>query len=91
MIYYLDVEIVKAECHPATVKYFDKKHDPIAPFNTARLELLDSALNQPAVTFNSNDLYESLVKKASVLLYGLIKNHPFKCGYQKTSPYGRVF
>lgn len=78
MIYYLNVEIVRAECHPDTVKYFTRTDDPIAPFETADMGLLDSALQQPKW-----DYYPTLEKKAAVLLYGLIKNHAFENGNKR--------
>jgi len=39
--------------------------------------LLESALAQPLMTFGGDDLYPTLVDKASALCFSLVKNHPF--------------
>ena len=46
--------------------------------------LLDSAINAPFQTFGGEELYPSLLEKASRLGYGLIKNHPFVDGNKRT-------
>ncbi len=46
------------------------------------LPALESALAQPQMTFDSADLYPTLVDKA--LGYALIKNHPFLDGNKRT-------
>ena len=46
--------------------------------------LLDSAINAPFQTFGGEELYPSLLDKASRLGYGLIKNHPFVDGNKRT-------
>ena len=38
---------------------------------------LDSAINRPFATFDSNDLYPPTVDKASALIESIIMNHPF--------------
>ena len=45
---------------------------------------LESALAQPRMTFGGNELYPSIVDKASALGYSLIKNHPFLDGNKRT-------
>ncbi len=45
--------------------------------------LLDSALNAPFQTFDSEELYPSLIEKAVRLGYGIIKNHPFLDGNKR--------
>lgn len=47
------------------------------------LGLLESALAQPRQTFGGQDLYPSLVEKASAAGYSLIKNHPFIDGNKR--------
>ena len=39
--------------------------------------LLDSAINTPFQTYDSEELYPTLLDKASRLCFGLVKNHPF--------------
>ena len=47
------------------------------------LGLLDSALNRPFMTFGQKDLYDSILEKASVLIFGIIQNHPFIDGNKR--------
>jgi len=44
---------------------------------------LESALAQPRMTFEGDDLYPSLVEKAAALSFSLIKNHPFVDGNKR--------
>ncbi|BAY91540.1 MULTISPECIES: type II toxin-antitoxin system death-on-curing family toxin [unclassified Tolypothrix] len=43
----------------------------------ANLGALESALAQPKMTFGGEELYSTIVEKASALSFSLIKNHPF--------------
>ena len=45
--------------------------------------LLESALAQPLMTFGGEDLYPTLVEKASALCFSLVKNHPFVDGNKR--------
>ena len=44
---------------------------------------LESALAQPLMTFGGNNLYPTLVEKASALAFSLIMNHPFVDGNKR--------
>ena len=44
---------------------------------------LMSALAQPRMTFGGEDLYPTIVEKASVIAFSLIKNHPFVDGNKR--------
>jgi death-on-curing protein len=44
---------------------------------------VQSALAQPLMTFGGNDLYPTLVEKASALGYSLVMNHPFVDGNKR--------
>jgi death-on-curing protein len=44
---------------------------------------LESAVAQPRMTFNSEELYLTLVEKASALGFSLIQNHPFIDGNKR--------
>jgi len=44
---------------------------------------LESALAQPLITFDSNELYPDLVAKAAALGFFLISNHPFIDGNKR--------
>lgn len=45
--------------------------------------LLDSSLNSPFQTFGGEDVYPSLMHKASRLCYSIISNHPFIDGNKR--------
>ena len=45
--------------------------------------LLESAVNQPRLTFDKADLYPDIVSKAAVLCFSLIMNHPFIDGNKR--------
>lgn len=45
--------------------------------------LLDSALKAPFQTFGGNELYKSILDKASQFCYLLIENHPFLDGNKR--------
>jgi death-on-curing protein len=45
---------------------------------------LESAIAQPSMTFDGNELYPSLAEKAAALGFSLIQNHPFADGNKRT-------
>lgn len=44
---------------------------------------LESALNQPRLTFDQADLYPNVVAKAAAFCFSLIMNHPFVDGNKR--------
>ena len=44
---------------------------------------LESAVNQPRLTFDQVDLYPDLVSKAATLSFSLVMNHPFIDGNKR--------
>jgi len=44
---------------------------------------LESAVAQPRMTFNGNELYPTIMDKASALGFSLIQNHPFVDGNKR--------
>jgi death-on-curing protein len=44
---------------------------------------LDSAVAQPAMTFDGNDLYPTVADKAAALAFSLVLNHPFVDGNKR--------
>jgi len=48
------------------------------------LGALESAVAQPRMTFGGEDLYPTIVEKASALGFSLIQNHPFVDGNKRT-------
>ena len=47
------------------------------------LGALESALAQPRMTFDGEDLYPTIVEKASALGFSIISNHPFVDGNKR--------
>ena len=45
---------------------------------------LESAINQPRLTFDRTDLYSDILTKAAALCFFLIMNHPFVDGNKRT-------
>ena len=48
------------------------------------LGALESAVVQPRMTFNGEELYPTIIEKASALGFSLIQNHPFVDGNKRT-------
>jgi death-on-curing protein len=48
------------------------------------LAALESAVAQPRMTFDGQELYPTLTEKASALGFSLIQNHPFVDGNKRT-------
>lgn len=57
--------------------------EPIPDFATRFPNVLESCLAAPMQTFGGRDLYPTFIKKASILFYFLIKNHPFQNGNKR--------
>ncbi|OGC03445.1 hypothetical protein A2276_00850 [candidate division WOR-1 bacterium RIFOXYA12_FULL_43_27] len=53
-------------------------NEPIPDFGTRFPNILESCLATPFQSFGGKSLYPSLLAKASILLYLMIKNHPFQ-------------
>jgi len=45
--------------------------------------ILESAIAQPYMTYNGQDLYPSLIEKVAALGFSLINNHPFVDGNKR--------
>jgi death-on-curing protein len=52
-------------------------------FGIRDIGLLESAIAQPRMTFDGEDLYPSLLEKAAALGFSLIMNHPFVDGNKR--------
>lgn len=57
--------------------------EPIPDYSTRDENLLSAALGAPRQTFGGAMLYPDLPEQASILLYTLIKNHPFRNGNKR--------
>jgi death on curing protein len=59
--------------------------EPIPDFSTRFPGILESCLRTPFQKFGGRTLYPSLVEKAAVLFYLMIKNHPFRNGNKRVA------
>jgi len=53
-------------------------------FGIRDLGRLESAIAQPRMTFDGEDLYPNLLEKAAALGFSIIMNHPFLDGNKRT-------
>ncbi|MFH0732343.1 MAG: type II toxin-antitoxin system death-on-curing family toxin [Candidatus Omnitrophota bacterium] len=58
-------------------------NEPIPDFSTRFPNILESCLLTPFQQFAKKDLYPSLISKASILFYLMVKNHPFQNGNKR--------
>ena len=58
-------------------------NEPIPDFSTRFPNILESCLAIPFQRFTKKPLYKGLVPKAAILLYLMIKNHPFQNGNKR--------
>ena len=58
-------------------------NEPIPDFGSRFPNILESCLGAPFGSFDKKDLYRGIVQKGSILLYLLIKNHPFQNGNKR--------
>ncbi|PIQ69753.1 hypothetical protein COS55_00545 [Candidatus Shapirobacteria bacterium CG03_land_8_20_14_0_80_40_19] len=59
------------------------KEEPIPEFSTRFPNILESCLAVPFQKFSKRDIYPTLIDKASILYYLMIKNHPFQNGNKR--------
>jgi death-on-curing family protein len=58
-------------------------NEPIPDFTTRFPNVLESCVLTPFQRFSGKALYPTLVAKASILFYLMIKNHPFQNGNKR--------
>lgn len=58
-------------------------NEPIPDFTTRFPNILESCLLVPFQTFDKKSLYKTFTKKATILFYLMIKNHPFQNGNKR--------
>ncbi|MCD6539723.1 MAG: type II toxin-antitoxin system death-on-curing family toxin [Candidatus Omnitrophica bacterium] len=58
-------------------------NEPIPDFSTRFPNILESCLSVPFQIFGGKSLYPTLVSKAAILFYLMIKNHPFQNGNKR--------
>src|SRR3989337_945022 len=59
--------------------------EPIPDFSTRFPNVLESCLATPFQAFSGKSLYPTLVSRAAILFYLLIKNHPFQNGNKRVA------
>ena len=74
-----EVEYVSFRLAKETMSF----NEPIPDFATRFSNVLESCLSTPFQTFSGKSLYPSLLAKASILFYLMIKNHPFQNGNKR--------
>jgi len=57
--------------------------EPIPDYSTRFPNILESCLLTPFQKFSGKSLYPSLIRKAGILFYLMIKNHPFQNGNKR--------
>lgn len=60
-------------------------NEPIPPFKTRYPEKLEACLGSVSQTFDGKELYPTLVAKAAILFYAMVKNHPFQNGNKRVA------
>lgn len=75
----IEVELIAYRLAEKLMKF----DEPIPDFGTRFPSILESCLATPFQKFGGRFLYEGLVKKAAVLFYLMVKNHPFKNGNKR--------
>lgn len=58
-------------------------NEPIPDFSSRFPNILESCLATPFQSFAKKSLYPTLISKAAMLFYLLIKNHPFQNGNKR--------
>jgi death-on-curing family protein len=75
----LDVECVAHRLAQETMGW----SEPIPDFSTRYTNALERCVEQPFQSFGGKQLYSGLIKKAAILFYLMIKNHPFQNGNKR--------
>ncbi len=83
-IRYITVGEVRQVAH-ALAKELLAFNEPIPEFHTRYPQALERCLFAIAQTYNKKELYEGLPKKAAVLFYLMVKNHPFQNGNKRVA------
>lgn len=82
MIFRISIEEVEYIAH-RSARNMMTWDEPIPDFSTRFPNVLESCLAVPFQSFARKDLYPTLAKKAAILFYLMIKNHPFENGNKR--------
>lgn len=83
-IIYPGVEEIQYVAHELACKLLGR-YEPIPDFVTRFPNVLERCLGALRQTFNKKDLYPTLLDKASIFFYLMIKNHPFQNGNKRVA------
>ncbi|MEK9182247.1 MAG: type II toxin-antitoxin system death-on-curing family toxin [Patescibacteria group bacterium] len=75
----LDIEYVAHSLARETMAW----SEPIPDFSTRYTHSLERCVGAPFQSFGGRQLYPGLLKKAAILFYLMIKNHPFQNGNKR--------
>lgn len=80
----ISVEHVERVAHKAAIKLMEWD-EPTPDFSTRNPGILEGLLANTFQTFDGRDLYPSLVDKAAIMFYTIIKDHPFQNGNKRVA------
>ncbi len=83
-IKYPTINEIQFVAHELATKLMDYG-EPIPDFSTRFPDALERSLGSLQQTFNKKDLYPTLLDKASIFFYLMIKNHPFQNGNKRVA------
>ncbi len=75
----VDIEYVAHTLASKTMEW----DEPIPDFGTRFKNSLERCIEAPFQSFGGKQLYPGLIKKAAILFYLMIKNHPFRNGNKR--------
>ena len=75
----IDIEYVAHRLAKETMAWIE----PIPDFSTRYTNSLERCIDTPFQSFGGKQLYKGLLRKASMLFYLMIKNHPFQNGNKR--------
>lgn len=75
----VDIEYVAHRLAKETMSWTE----PIPDFSTRYTHALERCIEAPFQSFGGKQLYPGLLKKAALLFYLMIKNHPFQNGNKR--------
>jgi len=75
----VDVEYVAHTLASKTMSW----NEPIPEFGTRFGSVLEGCVEAPFQSFGGRQLYPGIIKKAAILFYLMIKNHPFQNGNKR--------
>jgi prophage maintenance system killer protein len=82
LVYRITIKNVQYVAHILAQKTMQWS-EPIPDFGTRYTDSLERSIEAPFQSFGGKQLYPGLIKKAAILFYLMIKNHPFQNGNKR--------